>query len=270
MSTTFARTINNNPIYSARADADAAGNDIAQTYATKSELPSGVPSVTSSDDSKVLKATYSGGVGSYSWEAESGGTVTDVEVNGSSVVSGGVASITIPSQEQADWTESDTADPAYIQNKPDLVDIVAGPGIVVDNPDGNTLRVSVAQAEEVVLYDAGNSPSQAGPWQISEARTNFEWLDIVFGNDSTGSMKQVTRFAADSTYMKLYLPRYDEEPSYKWATMTLAWNNTTASIKTNSVGRFTIASNGSVSVSTAAAQAPYLFQIVGIHRIANN
>ena len=74
MSTTFARTINNNPIYSARADADAAGNDIAQTYATKSELPSGVPAVTSSDDSKVLKATYSGGVGSYAWETESGGT----------------------------------------------------------------------------------------------------------------------------------------------------------------------------------------------------
>lgn len=150
------------------------------------------------------------------------------------------------------------------------VDIVAGPGIVVDNPDGNTLRVSTEADAETVLYDAGDSPSQTGPWQISEARTNFEWVDIVFGNDSTGSMKQVTRFAANSNYMKLHLPRYDEEPSYKWSTMTLSWAQRTASIKTNSVGRFTIASNGSVSVSTAAAQAPYLFQIVGIHRIANN
>jgi hypothetical protein len=122
--------------------------------------------------------------------------------------------------------------------------------------------------DETVLYDAGASPSQSGPWQISEARTNFEWIDVVFGNDSTGSMKQVTRFAADSSYMKLHLPRYDEEPSYKWSTMTLSWNNKTASIKTNSVGRFTIASNGSVSVSTAATQAPFLFQIIGIHRIA--
>jgi hypothetical protein len=148
------------------------------------------------------------------------------------------------------------------------VDIVAGPGITIDNPDGNTLRVSVAQAEEVVLYDAGDSPSQSGPWQISEARTNFEWIDVVFGNDSAGSMKQVTRFAADSTYMKLHMPRYDEEPAYKWSTMTLSWNNTTASIKSNSVGRFTIASNGTVSVSTAAAQAPYLFQIIGVHRIS--
>lgn len=33
-----------------------------------------VPAVTSNDDNKVLKASYTGGVGSYSWETESGGT----------------------------------------------------------------------------------------------------------------------------------------------------------------------------------------------------
>lgn len=59
-----------------------------------------VPAVTSSDDNKVLKASYTGGVGSYSWEQESGGTVTDVEVDGVSVVSGGVASITTPTVDQ--------------------------------------------------------------------------------------------------------------------------------------------------------------------------
>lgn len=35
-----------------------------------------VPAVTSSDDGKVLKATYSGGTGSYSWETETGATYT--------------------------------------------------------------------------------------------------------------------------------------------------------------------------------------------------
>ena len=35
-----------------------------------------VPAVTSSDDGKVLKATYSGGSGSYSWENETGTTYT--------------------------------------------------------------------------------------------------------------------------------------------------------------------------------------------------
>ena len=126
--------------------------------------------------------------------------VTDVTVNGTSVVSNGTAAVVVPAQVQSDWAESDTTDPSYIDNKPDLsvyattsamttaladkqdtltagtnvqitnnvisatdttytagtgieisnneisvetpVDIVAGPGIVIDNPDGNTLRVS--------------------------------------------------------------------------------------------------------------------------------
>ena len=207
MPTTFVNTINSNPLYAERAEKDADGNTISSTYATKSELPS-VP-------------------------------VTDVEVDGTSVVSSGVASITIPTVDQSyDGTSTDaqsgvavaealsdytptaslatvattgaysdlsgtptipTVDQAYdgtstnaqsgvavasaISGKQDTltagtnitissntisatdttysagtgiditndvisvetpVDIVAGPGIVIDNPDGNTLRVSVA------------------------------------------------------------------------------------------------------------------------------
>lgn len=39
MPTTFANTINSNPIYADRAEKDAAGNDISTTYATKAEVP---------------------------------------------------------------------------------------------------------------------------------------------------------------------------------------------------------------------------------------
>lgn len=88
---------------------------------------------------KVLKVDDN--TGNLSWEDESGGggTVTDVTVNGTSVVSGGVASVTvptktsdltndsgfitasdIPAQEQADWNESDSSDPSYIKNKPTI------------------------------------------------------------------------------------------------------------------------------------------------------
>lgn len=74
MPTTFANTIDGNDIYAKRAECDAAGNDLSTTYATKSELPDGVPAVTSSDNNKVLKASYSGGTGSYSWQTESGGS----------------------------------------------------------------------------------------------------------------------------------------------------------------------------------------------------
>ena len=67
MSTTFANSINSNPIYAERAEKDAAGNTISTTYATKGELPDGVPAVTSSDNNKTLVSTYASGEGSYAW-----------------------------------------------------------------------------------------------------------------------------------------------------------------------------------------------------------
>lgn len=42
MPTTFANTINSNPIYADRAEKDASGNTISTTYATKSEVTTGL------------------------------------------------------------------------------------------------------------------------------------------------------------------------------------------------------------------------------------
>jgi hypothetical protein len=67
------------------------------------------------------------------------------------------------------------------------VDIVAGPGIVIDNPDGNTLRVSVAQAEEVVLYDGelkqvtNNAPVSGNV--LSETFRNFKRVLLIGHTD---------------------------------------------------------------------------------------
>ena len=56
-----------------------------------------VPEVTSGDNGKVLTATYSEGTGSYAWA--SAGSFTQV---------------------QANWNETDTTAPSYIQNKPTI------------------------------------------------------------------------------------------------------------------------------------------------------
>ena len=48
-----------------------------------------VPTVTSNDDGKVLKASYSGGVASYSWDTDGGGeanVINTVKVNGTALV----------------------------------------------------------------------------------------------------------------------------------------------------------------------------------------
>ena len=73
-----------------------------------------VPNATSSDNGKVLGVDN----GAIGWVTQAAGGVTDVEVNGTSVVSGGVASIMVPSQVNADWEA--TSGVAQILNKPDL------------------------------------------------------------------------------------------------------------------------------------------------------
>lgn len=62
MSTTYARTINGNLIYSSITDADSNGNSITSTYATKTEVGQvrQVPASTSSDEDKVLTVNSSG------------------------------------------------------------------------------------------------------------------------------------------------------------------------------------------------------------------
>ena len=66
--------------------------------------------------------------------------VTDVEVDGVSVVSSGVASITMPTftQAQANWTESDNTKVDYIKNKPSLA-TVATSGSYTDLSDKPTI-----------------------------------------------------------------------------------------------------------------------------------
>ena len=63
MSTTFANSINSNPIYADRAEKDAAGNTISTTYATKQELPT-VPTAGNmlSVTSNTLNVTTTAGI----------------------------------------------------------------------------------------------------------------------------------------------------------------------------------------------------------------
>ena len=95
-----------------KAESDAkfeTQTNAAATYLSKSTAQSTylaiadatlVPEPESTEDNYVLTADY-GETPSYSWKPASGGGT----------------------QVQADWTESDTTDPSYIQNKPDLSDM---------------------------------------------------------------------------------------------------------------------------------------------------
>lgn len=158
--------------------------------------------------------------------------------------------------------QSGTAVAGAISTKEDAFTV--GDGLeFTDDGQGNR----VLQVEEVVLYDANGSPNQTGPWTLSEVRTNFKWIDIVLGIDASSNEVKVQRFKAVSPYMKVDISRYDEDPNWKISTMTLTFNQTTMSIKSNSVARYMITSAGAVSASTAAAQAPFIYQVIGVGRI---
>lgn len=90
----------------------------------------------------------------------------------------------LTAQAQASWSESASSSPSYIVDKPDLVDIVAGPGIVVDNPDGNTLRVSMASDYETLLYSHSSveNANTGYVYVLSEPVTNFERIRVEYWN----------------------------------------------------------------------------------------
>ena len=61
------------------------------------------------------------------------------------------------------------------------VDIVAGPGIVIDNPDGNTLRVSQATpCDETVIWTVPSGSEDANNYNITLSETihNFEEIAV--------------------------------------------------------------------------------------------
>lgn len=130
-----------------------------------------VPASTSADADKVLTVDSQG---TPAWSTPSAGGVTDVEVNGSSVVSGGVASITVPAaQVQTDWDA--TSGMGAILNRPAETSVEAGTGIKITEPTSSTLRIST---DETVLYTGTDTVADNLEVNLSEAFTNFERIRI--------------------------------------------------------------------------------------------
>ena len=83
-------------------------------------------------------------------------------------------------QVQSDWTEDDTADPAYIKNKPDEYNLVAGQniGIFVDGDDV-TIAASGTDlsnyATDTEVYNATVTAIQIATGLIPEAQVQSDW-----------------------------------------------------------------------------------------------
>lgn len=103
-----------------------------------------VPAVTSEDNGKILKATYSEGTGTYAWESAGGFT-----------------------QVQANWNETDNTDPSYIQNKPTIPaaqvnsDWTANSGVaqILNKPDLTDMATKTWVGNQGYLTSAREVPT---------------------------------------------------------------------------------------------------------------
>ena len=154
---------------------------------------------------------------------------------------------------------------------------MAGPGIVIDNPDGNTLRISVAQAEEVVLWESNQMSTKISSIQLAESPMNFERIKIYFGyGDSPGTgnallgasefYPALTQIAESITLSAVMAGNSGTEGEYflvfdEWSNIhTTTWTHLYGAAK-NISGNVYYGSNDKWCN-------PY--KVVGIHRIANN
>ena len=160
------------------------------------------------------------------------------------------------------------------------VDIVAGPGIVIDNPDGNTLRVSVSQADEVVLFETTTpTTGTVAPITLSESIYNFEKIKIVGrlnGNDAVGAPMEWGWYTNDipvgSRLNCFGVPLNDiTNPSlgvYIRNSVEVVSNGT--SLTHEHTHSWQLQGNSLMPQSTDVWGQLRYFRVVGIHRIASN
>lgn len=127
----------------------ASGSDMSD-YVTEEELIEAVTAVTAAIPAAQVQSDWNETNVSSPAYIQNKPTIPSIEglatVAQVSAVSGYLQSEidNIPAQVQSDWTEDDNTDPAYIQNKPDQVRLVAGQNItIVDDTDIVTISASV-------------------------------------------------------------------------------------------------------------------------------
>ena len=108
--------------YNATSENAQSGKAVAQAISSQGN----VPTVQSTDDGKVLKATYSGGQGSYTWDSAPSGVPTVQAADVGKVLSVKDSTGTLewanqtPAQIQADWNQANDQSKDFIKNKPNI------------------------------------------------------------------------------------------------------------------------------------------------------
>ena len=151
------------------------------------------------------------------------------------------------------------------------VDIVAGPGIIIDNPDGNTLRVSMAQNVETVLWENYTfANNKAASVAMSETPFNFRQVRITFYIDEN-----------DASWGTMQTQLVDMVALASNANKDFTLNGTVVNGADLIVRASRCSFNGTAITESSTRQwysgggggmtaSLHIYRVVGIHRIASN
>ena len=145
------------------------------------------------------------------------------------------------------------------------VDIVAGPGIVIDNPDGNTLRVSQAYpTDETTLFETSTPTDSC---TLSETLLNFEKIAIY--SQTAGGASLITLFTAVNGVVNMSYFKGNNYPIYVMARLNF---NGVSIAANSSIGlAYTWGSTSNPTIrANSTDDLKLISKVVGIHRIANN
>lgn len=140
--------------YNSTSENAQSGKAVAQALSGTGQ----VPTVNATDDGKVLKATYSGGVGSFAWASDSSGMPSPVSTDVNKVLGVTDDQGTMdwvdqtPAQVQSDWDETNSSSKAYIANKPTIND--GQLSIKVGSGTAQTFTANQAGNTSVVIPEA--------------------------------------------------------------------------------------------------------------------
>lgn len=146
------------------------------------------------------------------------------------------------------------------------VDIVAGPGIVIDNPDGNTLRVSTEADAETVLC---TETAQTNTHTLSESPYNFKYLRFEFFANGYSSLSTDAVLVPMNSGITAINVLHCLPSTANWGMVNELFTVSPSTITMTQSHR--LLNNWSTnSITHQQGADSTVKQIVGIHRIANN
>lgn len=232
-------------------------------YQTTADMSSYIPTSMSSDFQQVT------GMSSYV-------PYSSISYNTASAISG-INGSALAGTTYSAGTGIDITDDVISVEAP--VDIVAGPGIVIDNPDGNTLRVSQQNpTDETVLY-SNNGASQVPQSLVtlSENASNFKKIMVLYRdrfNNITNNALFYTdnlTFGGENTSRIFLSAPFLYESANPLLARSSQYKFTAGNTLTfEACGNLLYTSTGVTGsyYTTANNQGVFIYKVIGIHRIA--